>query len=71
MLPEIDKCANDSFRFGSTYFHNDIRNLITTVESTTPGVETLGNIDTASTLGFENFAAWQVNRDLNLRADYT
>jgi len=63
--------ANDSFRFGSTYFRNDIRNLITTVESTTPGVETLSNVNTASTFGFENFAAWQVNRYLNLRADYT
>jgi vitamin B12 transporter len=63
--------ANGSFRFGSTYFRNDIRNLIATVESTTPGVETLGNINTGSTFGFENFAAWQVNSRLNLRADYT
>lgn len=63
--------ANGSFRFGSTYFRNDIRNLIATVESTTPGVLTLGNINTASTFGFENFAAWQVNSRLNLRADYT
>jgi vitamin B12 transporter len=63
--------ANNSFRFGSTYFRNDIRDLIATVESTTPGVLTLGNINTASTFGFENFAAWQVNSRLSLRADYT
>jgi vitamin B12 transporter len=63
--------ANGSFRFGSTYFHNDITNLIETVVTPTPGVESLGNIDQATTWGFENFAAWQVNRYVNLRADYT
>jgi vitamin B12 transporter len=64
--------ANDSFRFGSTYFRNDIKNLISTVlVSPVPFVESLANISTASTFGFENFAAWQVNRYLNLRADYT
>ena len=63
--------ANDRFRFGSTYFRNDINNLITTVTSTTPGVSTLGNVNVASTFGAENFAAWQVNSRLNLRADYT
>jgi vitamin B12 transporter len=63
--------ANDRFRFGSTYFRNDLKNLIETVITPTPGVESLGNIDTASTYGFENFAAWQVNSRLRLRADYT
>lgn len=63
--------ANDRFRFGSTYFHNDINNLIETVTTPTPGVESLGNINKASTYGFENFAAWQVNSRFNLRADYT
>jgi vitamin B12 transporter len=63
--------ANDRFRFGSTYFHNDINNLIETVTTPMPGVESLGNIDTATTWGVENFAAWQVNSRLNLRADYT
>jgi vitamin B12 transporter len=63
--------ANDRFRFGSTYFRNDISNLIETVTTSTPGVESLGNIDKASAYGFENFAAWQVNSRLNLRADYT
>ncbi len=63
--------ANDRFRFGSTYFRNDIRNLITTVTTTTPGVSSLGNVNVASTFGAETFAAWQVTQGLNLRADYT
>jgi vitamin B12 transporter len=63
--------ANDRFRFGSTYFRNDIDNLIETVTTATPFVESLGNIDKATASGFENFAAWQVNSRLNLRADYT
>jgi vitamin B12 transporter len=63
--------ANDRFRFGSTYFRNDIDNLIETVTTATPGVEGLGNIDKATAWGFENFAAWQVSRYVNLRADYT
>jgi vitamin B12 transporter len=63
--------ANGSFRFGSTYFRNDITNLIEAVTTSMPGVESLGNIDQATTSGFENFAAWQVNSRLSLRADYT
>jgi len=63
--------ANGSFRFGSTYFHNDITNLIEIVTTPTPGVESLGNIDQATTFGFENFAAWTISKTLNLRADYT
>jgi vitamin B12 transporter len=63
--------AGGRFRFGSTYFRNDIDNLIETVDAATPGVETLGNIDKATAWGFENFAAWQVNSRINLRADYT
>jgi len=63
--------ANGQFWFGSTYFRNDIRNLITTVTTTTPGVSSLGNVNVANTFGDETFAAWQVTRGLNLRADYT
>jgi vitamin B12 transporter len=64
--------ANDQFRFGSTYFRNDITNLIESVLiNPTTFVESLGNINKASADGFENFAAWQVNSRLNLRADYT
>ncbi len=63
--------ANGRFRFGSTYFRNDIQNLIETVTTATPDVESLGNINDATAWGFENFAAWQVNSRLSLRADYT
>jgi vitamin B12 transporter len=63
--------ANDRFRFGSTFFRNDITNLIETVTTPTPPIESLANIDKATAWGFENFAAWQVNSRLTLRADYT
>ena len=59
--------ANGAFRFGSTYFRNDIRNLI--VDNAT--FTTLINIGNTSAFGTENFAAWQVNKYINLRADYT
>jgi vitamin B12 transporter len=66
--------ANDTIRFGSTYFRNDIRNLITAVPdptNPTPGAFMEQNVTTASTFGTENFIAWQASRNLNLRADYT
>ena len=62
---------HDRFRFGSTYFRNDIRNLIELVATSTPGQSSLADVDVASTFGFENFAAWSVSKSLNLRADYT
>jgi vitamin B12 transporter len=62
--------ANDSVRFGSTYFRNDLKNLIQDVV-TSGGLFTPVNVGVASTFGTENFAAWQVNKYLNLRADYT
>jgi len=66
--------ANDTIRFGSTYFRNDIRNLITSVPdptNPTPGAFMEQNVTTASTFGAENFIAWQPSRNLTLRADYT
>ncbi len=59
--------ANGAFRFGSTYFRNDIKNLIVDNAAFT----TLINIGNTSAFGTENFAAWQVNKYINLRADYT
>ncbi len=56
-----------NIRFGSTYFRNDINNLIASNSTLT----SLININTASTFGVENFAAWQVSKYLNFRADYT
>jgi vitamin B12 transporter len=63
--------ANGSFSFGSTYFRNDLTNLIETVMTATPGVESLGNIYKATAWGFENFAAWRANSRLSFRVDYT
>jgi vitamin B12 transporter len=59
--------ANDQFRFGATYFRNDITNLINDNATFT----SLVNIGSASMFGAETFAAWSVSRSLSLRADYT
>lgn len=63
--------ANDLFRFGATYFRNDIRNLIGIVPTSTLFVNTLANVAVASTFGAETFAALAVSKTLNVRADYT
>jgi len=62
--------ATDRFRFGATYFRNDIKNLIDTGLAS-PGVYTSVNFGAASMFGAETFAAWSVTSRLNLRADYT
>ncbi len=53
--------------FGSTYFRNDIKNLI--------DVNALGtsyaNIGKAHSYGFENFVAWRPIEAVTLRVDYT
>jgi vitamin B12 transporter len=54
-------------RFGSTYFHNHIRDLIN--ENSTFSTDV--NIDRATTYGFENFIAYSAFARLLLRADYT
>jgi vitamin B12 transporter len=59
--------ANDLFRFGVTYFHNDIKNLITTDETGT----TNANVDRATTDGVESFLAYQPLKVLTFRIDYT
>jgi vitamin B12 transporter len=53
--------------FGSTYFHNDITNLI---EINTTGTS-YANIGQATTYGAENFIAYKPWESLTLRADYT
>jgi vitamin B12 transporter len=53
--------------FGSTWFHNDIRNLI---ESNLAGT-TYINVGRATTYGAENFIAYKPLPVLTLRADYT
>jgi vitamin B12 transporter len=58
---------NDKVRFGVTYFHNDIKNLI---DFNGPFTQFI-NVGQATTQGYEVFAAWTVSRSLGLRADYT
>ncbi|MBV8848645.1 MAG: TonB-dependent receptor [Methylobacteriaceae bacterium] len=55
------------FRFGATYYQNNIRNLI----NTSPDGTTLVNVGHAKTYGAESFASWQIVPEFKLRADYT
>jgi vitamin B12 transporter len=57
--------ANDTVRFGVTYFHNNIKNLID-VNATT-----YVNVGRAVTDGVESFATYQPIRALTFRLDYT
>jgi vitamin B12 transporter len=57
----------DRFRFGATYFHNDITNLI----GANPTFTTLINIGKATTEGVEVFASATITDRLSVRADYT
>ena len=54
-------------QFGSTYFHNDIRNLIASNAAGTTDI----NIGRATTYGFETFISYKPIDPLTLRADYT
>lgn len=54
-------------RFGATWYHNDIRNLIETNATAT----SYANIGRATTYGVESFASFAASERLNLRADYT
>ncbi len=54
-------------RFGITYFHNNITNLIDSNANFT----SWANIGLATTYGNESFLSWTVNDRLKLRADYT
>jgi vitamin B12 transporter len=58
---------NDRVRFGSTYFHNSITNLITTNATFTSNA----NVGLATTEGTESFVSAKVDDRLVLRADYT
>lgn len=61
---------NDRVRFGATYFHNDLTNLI---EYKQTGIYTgqYYNVAQAETEGVEAFVDWRVYSRLNLRGDYT
>ncbi len=85
LLPEESKgydigfeqpLLHDRVRFGATYFHNDITNLIQSVPTGQLAfgfipVDTLANVGQATTYGAETFATFTITPRLNLRADYT
>jgi vitamin B12 transporter len=55
------------FKFGATYFQNDIKNLITSNAT----FDSYANIGKAKTYGVESFASWQATETIKLRGDYT
>ena len=59
--------AGNRLRVGATYYHNRIRDLITTDVTGT----TWANVGRATTDGLESFIACQPARRLTLRVDYT
>lgn len=58
---------NDRARFGATWFHNDIENLITTNLAR----DSYANVGKATTKGVEAFAALELTPEFKVRADYT
>jgi vitamin B12 transporter len=62
---------NDRVRFGSTYFHNGITNLIQSVVDPVTFSSTNVNIGQAITEGTENFVAATITDRIRVRADYT
>jgi vitamin B12 transporter len=64
----FEQSLNDgSLRFGATYFHNDIRNLIADSADFTTDI----NVGRAVTQGVESFIAYQPMQSLTFRLDYT
>ena len=69
---------NDRLRFGATYFHNDIKDLIQTLTFSGPSCgnafgpcSMLDNVNSARTEGVESFAAATILPTLRVRGDYT
>lgn len=63
--------ANDRYRAGITWYHNDIRDLIDSVFDPVTFISTLGNVDRAVTYGVESFATAKLTDRIDLRADYS
>jgi vitamin B12 transporter len=59
--------VGDRMRFGATYFHNDIKNLINANAAGT----SLVNVGRATTYGAETFVSFAATDRLKLRGDYT
>ncbi len=57
----------ERFRFGATYFHNDIKNLINANATFT----SLVNVGKATTEGVETFVSVSVTERFKVRGDYT
>jgi len=62
---------NDRLRFGSTYFHNNIQNLIQSVSDPVTFSSTLANIGHATTDATETFVSARITDRVRVRADYT
>lgn len=60
--------ANDRIRFGTTYFNNDIKNLIVFGPAPTYALD---NIGAAKTSGFETFISVAFNERFSVRFDHT
>jgi vitamin B12 transporter len=58
---------SDALRFGITYFHNNIKNLIADNTDFTTDI----NVGRAVTLGVESFVSYQALQTLAFRLDYT
>ena len=63
--------AQDVVRFGVTYFHNNIHELISTATDPNTFETTYVNVGHAETYGLESFIAYQPLRSLTLRLDYS
>ena len=59
--------ASDQWRFGATYFRNDIKDLI----GTNADFSSYANVGHVVTLGVESFLSYQPTKTVTLRADYT
>jgi vitamin B12 transporter len=62
---------SDKIQFGSTYFHNNIKNLIVSVYNSNYTFGTYQNVSSAVTKGVENYISYQPLEILTLRANYT
>jgi vitamin B12 transporter len=62
---------NGLVHFGSTYFHNDLTNLIQFVVDPTTFSSTNANVARAITEGTENFVSATITDRVRVRADYT
>ncbi|MEJ2378670.1 MAG: TonB-dependent receptor [Pseudolabrys sp.] len=80
LRPEISKgydfgfeqpLFNGRLRFGATYFHNEISDLIVTQFNPATFTFVYKNIGSAETHGIEAFAAAALTDQLKVRADYT